>query len=153
MGGFEYPIRPQSAPPTQVNRISQISPLQDPIPLTGRVQGKQASDLEERFARALEKSRLAFTFQYQAGIYGGIPGQEKRVDFMVYSGLRCPVEIDGVIAHSTAAQQARDTIREILLNDTFRRRGILPIRRVKWWQLETQRMADQLVQEMFGGRR
>ena len=136
-----------------VNRLGERPAVKDPIPLTGKVKGKRASDLEERFARGLTAAGLEFTFQYQVKLESSLPGQEKVIDFLVDAGWRYPVEIDGVIAHRTAVQQGRDLLREILLNHSLHKWGILPIQRVKWWQLNAQEMADRAVRQMFGGGR
>jgi hypothetical protein len=151
MDRYEYLIPDRPQPPTTLNRLEQTGIIKDPVPLTGCVQGKKASDIEERFARGLKRCGLQFVFQARVNMAGNIPGQEKLVDFIVEEGIRYPIEIDGPIAHRTAGQKGKDLIREILLNHTFLRRGIMPIRRVKWWQLETQTLANRLVSEMFGG--
>jgi len=150
---FQYLLPRVRRAPSALNRLPEIGPLKDPHPLTGRVQGQAASDLEERFARALSRTDLGYQFQVRVRTVGGVPGQEKRIDFIVEDGPGCPVEIDGPFAHHTAAQQGADLVREILLNEALRRRGMLPIRRVKWWQLETQALANRLVTEIFGGGR
>lgn len=148
---YMYSIPHQKATEFGLNRLDEISPLEDSKPLTGFVNGVIASDLEERFARGLSSAGLQFHFQYRVPVAGSLPGKDKIVDFLVEKGFYYPVEIDGLIAHRTTAQMGRDLIREILLNQAFFRRGIYPIRRVKWWQLETQEMADRLVRELFGG--
>jgi hypothetical protein len=153
MESYFYPTAGQSQPSGILNRLEQTGFVIDPIPLTGFVQGRKASDIEERFARALERSGLKFLFQARVSVMESVPGQDKLVDFMVDAGNRYPIEIDGPIAHRTAAQKGKDLIREILLNHTFLRRGIMPIRRVKWWQLEIQSLANRLVGELFGGGR
>jgi hypothetical protein len=134
-----------------LNRLEQITTLPDPKPLTGFVNGMRASDLEERFARGLRGAGLRFRFQYLVSVVDSLPGKEKVVDFLVEKGFFYPIEIDGLIAHHTAAQKGKDLVREILLNDKFKQRGIYPIQRVKWWQLETQEMANRIVRELFGG--
>jgi hypothetical protein len=146
-----YPISPQKTSPNNLHRLDQPKPVPDPTPLTGFVNGKRASNLEERFARGLHSAKLSFIFQYKVPVAGTLPGKEKVVDFLVERGLRYPVEIDGLIAHHTTAQKGQDVVREILINHAFIQRGILPIRRVKWWQLETQEMANRVVRELFGG--
>lgn len=148
---YTYSIPKRRPKPKPNNRLAPISAVKDSLPLSGRLQGKAATDLEERFGRALKRAGLAFTFQWRVAAHNTIPGNEKLVDFLVENGLRCPVEIDGEFAHHSAAQQGQDLVREILLNHTFIRRGIQPIRRVKWWQLASQELADQQVGEMFGG--
>ena len=148
---YFYSAPSQKVLPLDLNRLEQFKSKPDPEPLTGFVKGRSASDLEERFARGLHRAGLGFVFQYKAPVAGTLPGKEKVVDFLVKKGLLYPIEIDGLIAHLTAAQKGKDLVREILINHAFIQRGILPIRRVKWWQLETQEMANRVVRELFGG--
>ena len=148
---YTYPIPSQKASQFGLNRLEKISPLADPQPLTGFVNGVRASDLEERFARGLSRAGLHFKFQYPVIVVGCLPGVEKHVDFLVEKGYFYPIEIDGLIAHHTTAQKGKDLVREVLLNQEFIRRGIHTIQRVKWWQLETQEMADRIVRDLFGG--
>ncbi|MEN8242168.1 MAG: hypothetical protein ABFS17_09630 [Chloroflexota bacterium] len=149
---FSYPLPERPNPGNRINRLAEISAIKDPLPLSGLVHGRRASDLEERFARGLDSAGLAYRFQYRVKLEISLPGREKVIDFLVELGWRYPVEIDGVIAHRTAAQQGADRVREILLNDSLRRRGIFPIQRLRWWQLASQEMADRVVREMFGGK-
>ena len=133
------------------NRLKQITVQADPVPLTGLVKGKPATDIEERFARALGSLGLGFRFQVRFSTVGSLPWQEKVVDFVVQvSGVFQPVEVDGDIGHRTSAQRGRDAIREVLLNEVFIRLGYLPLVRVKWFELESQEMADGVVRSMLG---
>jgi hypothetical protein len=79
-----------------------------------------------------------------------VVGGWKVVDFVVRDGIKSPVEVDGPLGHSTAAEQGKDKVREMQLNSVFRERGWRMMRRVKWWRLESQAMADRAVREMFG---
>ncbi len=124
---------------------------QDPIEnLSGFVYGIAASDLEERWARALAAKGIDFSFQYEVLTAYGVPGQENVVDFIVWSGLPYPIEIDGGFSHKTAAQKEEDRVRDALVDESLKREGCQPVRRVDGKFLETQEGADQMVQEMFG---
>jgi len=105
--------------------------------LTGYIKGKQASDLEERFARALYNTGKDFDFQQEFMTPHSIPGQEKEVDFVVYDGQPQPIEIDGMYAHKSAEQKANDVVRDAILNETLGMRGYLPIIRISGTELET----------------
>ena len=132
------------------NRLKTITIQPDPVPLTGLVKGKPATDIEERFARALVSLGLEFRFQMRFSTVGSLPWQEKVVDFVVQaSGVFQPVEVDGDIGHRTSAQRGRDAIREVLLNEVFLRLGYLPLIRVKWFELESQEMSDGVVRRLF----
>ena len=121
----------------------------DPTPLTGLIKGKQATDIEERFGRALASLGLEFRFQVRFRTVDSLPGREKEVDFVVENGLSYPVDIDCKIGHYTAAQRGRDRIREVLLNEVFVRRGMALLQRIAWYQLETQEQAEYIVRRLF----
>jgi hypothetical protein len=133
-----------------LNRLPGIGEVVDPQPLTGWVHGKRATDIEERFARGLRSMLLDFWFQVPFSTRLSVPGREKVVDFVVEKGFRYPVEVDGPMWHTISAEQGKDEVREILLNEVFRFLGYMPLQRVKWWQLESQAMADEVVRELFG---
>ena len=128
-----------------LDRLGQIKNPADPIPLTGWVHGKEASDLEERFYRGVRNTGISdedIHYDVPVRVTAGMRLEEKKVDFMIDLGVMQPVEVDGYIGHHTSAQQGYDQVRETLLNAEFRKRGIHPLKRVKWWQVETQEMAD-----------
>lgn len=148
---YRYKLPRRQPAPVAINRLPPptIVPA-DPTPLTGYVNGVRATSIEERFARALRRRGLRFRFQVRFPTAASLPGHERVVDFVVYHGLRYPVEVDGEMTHSTSAQQGADAVREALLNEIFRWKGMLPLQRVKWWQLETQALADAAVEKLFG---
>ena len=130
--------------------LNRIQRWADEELLIGAVKGQRASDLEERFARALYKNKRVLDFRFQVSFLAGrnLPG-EKRIDFLVDTGRIIPVEVDGYFAHRSAAQQSRDSLKEILLNDYFQRVGYLPLVRVPGDELATQEEADRRVRELF----
>ncbi|KAA3643433.1 MAG: hypothetical protein DWQ07_23250 [Chloroflexi bacterium] len=130
-----------------VNRFERIGEKEL---LTGVVKGQRASDLEERFARALYKNKRVLGFQFQVSLLAGrnLPG-EKRVDFLVNTGRIVPVEVDGYFSHRNAVQRGRDAIKEILLNEYFQRAGYMPLLRVPGHELGSQENADRRVRELF----
>ena len=146
---YLYKRKSNRPPVANLDRLSPVSVAADPIPLTGYVNGVKASDLEERFARALRSRRITFEHQKLFNTAATLPGQEKNVDFIVHSGLAYPVEIDGEIGHKTGEQLGEDQIRETLLNEVFAQQGYQPMQRIKWWQMETQVDTDLIVRQMF----
>jgi very-short-patch-repair endonuclease len=118
-----------------LNRMAGVS---NDERLTGYVKGKEASDLEERFARALHNKRKDFDFQQEFLTAHSIPGQEKEVDFVVHNGQPQPIEIDGTYAHKSGEQRANDQVRDAILNEHLGQRGYLPIIRIPGTELETQ---------------
>ena len=92
--------------------------------LSGTVHGKDASDIEERFAKALDRSNIDYYFQRFVETEYTLPDNEKQVDFVVYWARRVwPVEIYGSYFHSSAGDRLRDLERERQLDDVFARWG------------------------------
>ena len=122
--------------------------------LSGSVMGKKASDLEERFAKALNKLRNIQGYRFGTIIDTPyqIPGQSYQVDFVVnqYSSTHF-IEIDGEYAHKTAEQKSDDFARDQILGAFLNRAwpGAQPIVRVEGWRLSTQFDADLLVRRLF----
>jgi len=147
---YRFKVRNRSRVDFNKSRLKMLSERADPVPLAGVLQGKRASDIEERFGRALLSVKLSFRFQVHFAAANHVPGRKKVVDFVVESqGMEHPVEIDGKIGHSTSAQQGRDAIRQVLLNEVFVKQGLALLQRVRWTELETQADADRTVRRMF----
>jgi len=144
---YKYPTKSKRPERLNVNRLKQ--PPTDDEQLTGWVNGVKASDLEERFARALRNAKLDFSFQVEFSTAVSLVGEEKQVDFVVSNGLQFPVDINGSIGHTSSAQRAKDSVRETLLNEIFARRGMQPLQVVWWYDLEDQNEANAVVERMF----
>jgi hypothetical protein len=119
--------------------------MQDEKPLTGFVSDIEASDIEERVARAARQAKKSFEFQVRVDVKTTLPNMKKEVDFVFGHRLKQPVEVYGQIGHSTTSQRANDQVREGLLNETFRKTGWLPLKVLWWWELSTQDMANRAI--------
>ena len=84
--------------------------------LVGTIQGKKASDLEERFSRALDKRGIPYAFRKRitspfvgerklTNAMASLPG-EVEVDFLVGGTQVTPVMVQGEIAHFKTKWQA-----------------------------------------------
>lgn len=127
--------------------------------LTGQVQGKKASDIEERSARAMDKiqdwnytflvrispltGRLTQTFRNLAGEY--------ELDFIAQRGNETlPILIDGEVSHFLAQwQKVQDEEREAVINSVLEKYGARPAVRVPFWELDTQNRADIYFRELL----
>jgi len=145
MKQYKYKLKPRP-PKMPLNRMAGAS--NDEV-LSGYVKGKEASDLEERFARALYNKGKDFDFQRDFMTPHSIPGQEKEVDFVVYDGQPQPIEIDGTYAHKSGEQKANDTTRDAILNEELGKHGYLPIIRVPGIELETQEETTAIVERIL----
>lgn len=120
------------------------------------IQGKKASDLEERFARALDKLGYGYTFRYQISQFGGSENLVNttgtvEVDFLVSkNGLLQPVQVDGEIAHYKAAwQREKDAQKDLKANEFFQQYGALPLVRIPFWDLDTQDRANLVTKRLM----
>jgi len=145
MKQYKYKLKPRP-PKMPLNRMAGAS---DDELLSGYVKGKEASDLEERFANALYSKSIDFDFQRDFMTPHSIPGQEKEVDFVVYDGQPQPVEIDGTYAHKSGEQKANDVTRDAILNETLGGYGFLPIIRIPGSELETQEETLAIVERIL----
>lgn len=145
MKPFRYKLSPRP-PKMPLNRI-KTSPEGES--LTGFVHGKEASDLEERFARALDKLHYRYSFEYEVLAATGVPGEENQIDFVVEHEGTHPIEVDGMFVHHSAAQKAKDRLRDTLLDEVLSKDGWESIVRVPGTDLESQEDADVVVREMF----
>lgn len=150
-------------PPTPpLGSANRAEPQNDVEVLDKVVQGKRASDIEERFARGLDKTASVDGYDFIVHEITGanLPG-EAQLDFLVYSGgEQFAVQIDGQFAHKSAAQRESDRIQDARLSQAIKDQVSAPfptagvpanglIARVPGLLLETQAAADQLVSEMF----
>jgi hypothetical protein len=124
---YKYKLPPRPRPDTRVHRVEAE---QDGEVLTGQVRGQKASDLEERFARALDAHNLDFEFQPSYAAGKNIQG-EIRLDFMVYlaGNLEQPVNVDGTWVHSSAEAKAKDAVQDARLDELLQGQA-LPVIRV-----------------------
>lgn len=119
--------------------------------LSGFVRNEPASDLEERYAKALTRMDKEFDFQYEVYAAGTLPGEEKLVDFVVWDGgIPFPEEVDAAFTHKTAEQKGYDRIRDALVDESLSKDGFQPIRRIDGERMNTQEGADQVAMELHG---
>ncbi len=140
------PVKPLKADPDRnVGATDEES-------LTGYVLGEPANQPEERFARALRKNPRVKNFQFQVSfpVSGSLPG-DRRIDFLMDTGMLYPVDIEATAAHQPPSKVAEDQLRETLLNQFFQLTGIQPLQRLPGFVLETQTDANLLANEMFMG--
>jgi len=127
--------------------------------LAGVVQGKSASDIEERSARAIDKlpewsytflvrvspltGRLTQTFRNLAGEY--------EIDFIAQRGNELlPILIDGEVSHFLAQwQKTQDEQREAVINSVMKKYGARPVLRVPFWELDNQDRTDRYFRELL----
>ena len=133
----------------QPDRLDRLEPIPNDEGLTGLVQGQRASDLEERFARALYKLKLRFWFQFYVYTAYSLPGEDKVVDFVVDAGLMWPLEVDASFTHKTSEQRQYDKIRDAQVDEALGRAGYQRIQRIPGEKLATQDLANQKAADLF----
>ncbi len=155
-----YQYRNRRIAPPEYNRQNVIRAGEQEV-LSGTVQGMDASDIEERFARGLD--RLEIPFEFRARITSDALGErqltrefanvrgEIEIDMLCYSdGRATPVMVDGQISHyMTPAQAEEDRIKTNVVNEFGTRLGWREAVRVPFWKLVNQDMADRTVRDIF----
>ena len=139
----------KTRPPQQAWRKNRPEEQKKPDEaLTGYVQGQNASALEERFARSLDKHPRVQWYDF-IKTYVAPPGVagSKELDFLVGAGLLYPFQIDGDWIHKGAAARAQDQQSDAEI-DVILQGSAQPVRRIKGHELETQEMSDRLVEEL-----
>ena len=143
---FQYKIRREA----KLEPAPGIPSIVEQEILTGFVHGKKASALEERFAKALDEARLQFIFQYP--VYGAyqIPGEENKIDFMVFDGpILIPVEPRGGFIHQSPSKKEKDKRRSQILNEVLQRMGIREIITLKPDEPRDMDNAREIVRSLF----
>ena len=144
---FQFRITKQ---PAKLEPAPRIPETREEEILLGFVHGKTASALEERFARALDESKLQFIFQYP--VYGAyqIPGEENKIDFMVFDGpILIPVEPRGGFIHQSSSKTETDKRRTQILNEVLQRQGIREIIQLDFDEPHDMDTARDLVRKLF----
>jgi len=132
--------------------------------LSGVVQNKKASDIEERFARALAKipgwtylfrERISPLTHQLTSLIRNLPG-ELEIDFLLQQGETIiPVLIQGEIGHFYAAwQRTQDEDKIAAIDKALRAYGALPTvqipqNRNDLWKLSNQEYTDRTVRELL----
>ena len=127
-------------------RLSQIVRIEEPgEELSGWVNGLEATDLEERFARELRKKKLDFQFQFNFLL----PDRtyKNTIDFVIDRfPIIYPVEIYGQLHEGN---EERDERRLGFLNEFLIPQGLQEITVVWYWQIETPERTQALIEEKF----
>ena len=142
---FKYKTgrRPTAWP---VNRIRGKS---EDERLEGFVRGKEASELEERFARALDGHKMRYVFQEIINTPYQVPGQKNEIDFIVDEFGTHPIEIDGTWIHKSPSQKSEDALRDAIIDDITSKWGWERIVRIPGNELESQDQANKVAEELF----
>lgn len=125
--------------------------------LTGKVNGEDASDIEERAARALSKLQIPFSFRTRINPLVGFTQERQNIvgevelDFLCdYMGKLWPFLIDGEISHFfTKSQQIKDGYKEAKINATMTALNAHPVIRIPFTLLKTQEETDRLFRYGF----
>ena len=119
--------------------------------LTGQIQGYPASDIEERFARALDRDERVSSYTFREAVIAGrnLPGQLE-VDFMIQTGaIVKPVQVDGEFAHKGLSKKEEDAMKDELINKFLSKYGAARVQRIDGEKLSDQRKANDLVRDLL----
>lgn len=143
---FQYQIPSKRMPPPHLAPITPKDQTEEG--LTGWVNGLRASDLEERWARALRAKNLKFIFHFQTRIPGR--GYKNDIDFVVNDDFkRVAIEVFGPLSHEGEGNMRRDEVRISELNPVLASQGIESIIVVWYWEISTPELATNKVNALF----
>ena len=119
--------------------------------LTGLINGWKASDIEERFARALDNNPRVTGYSFREAVISSrnLPGQLE-VDFVVQTGpVIHPIQVDGEYAHKGISKHTSDAGKDALVNEYYKPYGAMPVIRIDGAKLFNQDAADFLVKGLL----
>jgi hypothetical protein len=115
--------------------------------LFGVVRDMKASDIEERFARSLDRMGVSYWFRLPVGAPRGMPGYNE-LDFLVQSGGYYPIQIDGEYSH--LGKEAKDMIADARIMEELKQYSPMPITHVMYMKLSNQKASDMVAREILG---
>lgn len=148
MTTFRYSVRNKPRKPEPFGQITRDIPGEN---LSGYINGDKASDIEERFYRALSKDDRVQSVEFRMPVISArnLPGQLE-IDFVVTVGPTIiPIQIDGEYAHKGESKKADDARKDALVNEFLRPYGAWPVKRIDGELLKDQDMADKIVRELI----
>jgi len=119
--------------------------------LTGWVNGNKASDIEERFARALSSIGKEFAFRLPVISPRNMLGWLE-VDFLVaHIPYYYPIQIDGEYAHKNESKKQKDAMKDILVYENLRNEygNVVPVIRIPGSYLATHEEAVTKAKDIF----
>lgn len=147
---FKYRIKRDKLQPIHIAKPQEFKTDEQ---LTGFVQGWDASDIEERFARALNRyaKSIPIDYEFRTTIFGSRNEVGfKELDYRVQTVTGNYVfQIDGEFAHKSAATKAEDTVTDQRINELLKNEGYFPVKRIPGDKLATQEQADALVKDLI----
>jgi len=120
---------------------------------TGQVQGKKASDIEERFARGLQRDSRVESFRFRM-VKGALPGTfgSVELDFYIRAGAWYPVQLDGDWIHKSASARAQDRMQDEKLWQALSYDNPQPISRVRGTLVLTPEAVTRVINQILTGR-
>lgn len=147
---FKYKVSKPPSKPLPLGKIIKL-PTNEEV-LSGYVQGAKASDIEERFARALSVDKRVDAYQFRFPVVSprNMLGQLE-IDFVVQSaGYIYSFQVDGQYAHKGIGKQQDDLRKDVISNAYMKKKyNSFPIKRIPWYQLSTQEQANKLIRELI----
>lgn len=148
MKQFKYKTRKPAREPEPFGHAMRIN---DGEELSGFIGYDAASDIEERFYKALSKNEMIQGIEFRVPVISArnLPGQLE-VDFVVQVGPQIYVfQVDGEYAHKGESKKADDARKDALVNEYYRQYGAQPVKRINGELLQSQEMANKIVKELI----
>lgn len=148
MTKFKYKVRRIARREMPFGKIQSVKNDEG---LVGYISGSPASDLEERFARAMDKDPRIDGYSFREAVISprNMPGQLE-VDFVVQMGpIVYAIQIDGEFAHKGAAKRLDDARKDALVNEYMKQYGAKPVIRIDGEKLSSQEEANKIVRTLL----
>jgi hypothetical protein len=156
---FKYNVRRTLSPEYTSEGVSRVGSTEQ---LVGSVQGKTASDLEERMSRAFDK--LSINYEFRARISSlalgdrrltqarsNLPG-ELEIDHLIDAGQVIPILVQGEIAHfMTPSQRLMDKEKQSLINEFGKSQGWHEVIEIPFTEIKSQEEADSVARRIANG--
>jgi hypothetical protein len=146
---FKYTTRRKAGATARVPRPKLGEEEQEV--LYGEIQGKRASALEERAARALDKSENwhGYSFRHIIIAPRNTAGSIE-IDFVAYNVANEErfIKVDGDWVHAQPKSVKKDKEDRDRINEYLRQRGLPELIVIPGHKLETQDLADQTIAEI-----
>ena len=156
-----YKYKARGIKPPDYNQSKKVERIGTEEVLTGQLQGQNASDLEERFSRSMD--RLGVSYEFRVRLSPLVAGQRKigvaaqnapgeiEIDFLAYhNGDTVPVQIDGQISHFQTPSQAEiDKEKTEAINETMKQVGAKETVRIPFTEILNQEMSDRVAELLF----
>jgi hypothetical protein len=146
-----YKYKIQGIPAEPITPVAAVETKDEEV-LSGQVNGKSASDVEERSAKSMARMPTVKGYQFRYVFFGPRNSSGSvEVDYLVLmvNGRVYTVLVDGEFAHKDAAQKSRDKLNDQKLWNKLKGQISAPPIRIPGDELSSQDASDAKYRELL----